>query len=60
MNASLKTENIEASDVRENCGDWRLLREIGRGAYGTVYLAEGPDGRLAAVKVCRRAGTEEE
>ena len=60
MNASLKTENIEASDVRENCGDWRLLREIGRGAYGVVYLAEASDGRLAALKLCRRAGTEDE
>ena len=60
MNASRNTENIEASDAREKCGEWRLLREIGRGAYGTVYLAEGPDGRLAAVKVCRRDGTEEE
>ena len=32
----------------------RLEREIGRGAYGTVYLAVGPNGERAAVKVCRR------
>ena len=38
------------------CGDWRLLKEAGRGAYGVVYLAEGPDGRRAAVKVCRKDG----
>lgn len=36
------------------CGDWQLVREIGRGAYGVVYLAEGADGAWAAVKVCRR------
>ena len=33
-------------------GDWRLDQEIGRGAYGTVYLAVGPGGERAAVKVC--------
>ncbi len=38
----------------EKCGAWRLLHEIGRGAYGTVYFAIGPDRRRAAVKVCRR------
>ena len=43
--------NIE--DVLQ-CGVWRLEREIGRGAYGTVYLAAGPGGERAAVKVCRR------
>lgn len=36
------------------CGDWQLVREIGRGAYGVVYLAAGDDGSWAAVKVCRR------
>ncbi len=60
MNTSNKTINGEAADARENCGEWRLLREIGRGAYGVVYLAEASDGRLAALKLCRRAGTEEE
>lgn len=59
MNASRNTENIEAPDAREKCGEWRLLREIGRGAYGVVYLAEASDGRLAALKLCRRDGTEE-
>ena len=37
-----------------NCGQWQLEREIGHGAYGVVFLAEGPDGERAAVKVCRR------
>ena len=36
------------------CGEWRLEREIGRGAYGIVYLATGPGGQRAAVKICRR------
>lgn len=42
------------------CNGWTLLREVGRGAYGAVYLAENADGRRAAVKVCRRdeAGDE--
>ena len=36
------------------CGEWRLEREIGRGAYGIVYLASGRDERRTAIKVCRR------
>ena len=32
---------------------YERLREIGRGAYGTVYLASGPDG-FVALKVCVR------
>ena len=60
MDASRKTENNETADSREKCGGWRLLREIGRGAYGTVHLAEGPDGRLAALKVCRHADLDDE
>lgn len=42
------------------CGDWRLAREIGHGAYGVVYLAVGSDGKRAAVKVCRREEIGEE
>ena len=40
--------------MQRQCGEWRLEREIGRGAYGTVYLAAGSGGERAAVKVCRR------
>ena len=43
-----------------DCGEWRLDREIGRGAYGVVYLAEDADGAWAAVKVCRRDEIGEE
>ena len=42
------------------CGQWRLVREIGHGAYGVVYLAVGSDGKRAAVKVCRREEIGEE
>ena len=41
-------------------GQWRLVREIGHGAYGTVHLAERDDGARAAVKVCRRNDIGEE
>lgn len=36
------------------CGEWQLGREIGRGSYGTVYIATRGLGERAAVKVCRR------
>jgi len=42
------------------CGQWRLVREIGHGAYGVVYLAVGADGNRTAVKVCRREEIGEE
>ena len=42
------------SEELPQCGQWKLLREIGRGAYGVVYLAKGAGGEKAAVKVCRR------
>ena len=44
----------------QQCGDWRLEREIGQGAYGVVYLAVGPGGDRAAVKVCRRNAVGDE
>ncbi len=43
-----------------SCGMWRTGSEIGRGAYGVVYLATGPDGAMAAVKVCRRSDVGDE
>ena len=42
------------------CGVWRLGREIGRGAYGIVYLAVNAKGEGAAVKVCGRADISDE
>ena len=46
--------------LEQQCGDWRLEREIGQGAYGVVYLAVAPDGECAAVKVCRRDAVDPE
>ena len=43
-----------------DCGEWRLGREIGRGAYGVVYAAANGNGERAAVKVCRRDEIGEE
>ena len=43
-----------------DCGDWRLVCEIGRGAYGVVYAATNGKGERAAVKVCRRDDIGEE
>lgn len=42
------------------CGEWRLVREIGRGAYGVVFAAVVNGGEMAAVKVCRRSDIGEE
>ena len=42
------------AEVDVVCGKWRLEREIGRGAYGVVYLSVNGKGERAAVKVCRR------
>ena len=44
----------------QQCGDWRLEREIGQGAYGVVYLAIGPGRERVAVKVCRRDAVGDE
>ncbi|MBO7684591.1 MAG: serine/threonine protein kinase [Kiritimatiellae bacterium] len=51
------TRHAEADVV---CGKWRLEREIGRGAYGVVYLSVNGKGERAAVKVCRRGDTGDE
>ncbi len=40
-------------ELPRQCGEYGLQQEIGRGAYGTVYLASAPDGGRVAVKVCR-------
>ena len=39
--------------LQQQSGGVRLEREIGQGAYGTVYLAVGPSGERAAVKLYR-------
>ena len=57
---TLQTETDETDDGLGKCGTWRLLREVGHGAYGVVYLAEEVEGRRAAVKVCRRDAVDAE
>ena len=37
-----------------NCGEWKLSKEIGRGAYGVVYMAVNSSGKRVAVKICQR------
>jgi serine/threonine protein kinase/tetratricopeptide (TPR) repeat protein len=49
--------------VPERVGAFRIVREIGRGGMGAVYLGERADGQFAqrvAVKLVRRAGDEPE
>lgn len=48
------------NESQARCGAWKLVQEIGRGAYGVVYRAVGPDGAWAAVKVCRRGDVGDE
>lgn len=45
-------EPLRSSDP-EMLGPYRLLRRLGEGGMGTVFLAEGPDGRRAAVKMIK-------
>ncbi len=52
-NEEKKAENAWAG---QRLGSWRLLREIGRGGMGAVYLAERDDGEYrqqAAIKLMR-------
>jgi predicted Ser/Thr protein kinase len=43
---------LRPSDPRR-LGDYELLRRLGEGGMGTVYLGRAPDRRLVAVKVIR-------
>ena len=57
--AAFQPEDESGGSIMK-CGKWQLEREIGQGAYGTVYLAVGPGGERAAVKVCRRDAVGDE
>jgi hypothetical protein len=45
-------EELRAGDPRR-IGSYRLLRRVGHGGMGRVFLGESPGGRLVAVKVIR-------
>lgn len=40
----------------ETIGSWRLIRELGRGGNGNVWLASGESGETVAVKLFREEG----
>jgi tRNA A-37 threonylcarbamoyl transferase component Bud32 len=48
---------LDLDRAPERLGAWRIVKEIGRGGMGTVYLAERADGQFeqrAAIKVIKR------
>jgi len=55
--ALLDTALLPARPAPERVGPWRIVRLLGRGGMGTVYLAERADGQFeqrAAVKLIHR------
>ncbi|MFJ9807273.1 protein kinase [Streptomyces sp. NPDC101158] len=48
-----------AADDPRQVGEYRLLRRLGAGGMGRVYLGRTPGGRTVAVKVVRRELTED-
>jgi tetratricopeptide (TPR) repeat protein len=55
--AALFDEETDADPAPERVGPYRVVREIGRGGMGAVYLAERADGqfeRQVAVKLIKR------
>jgi eukaryotic-like serine/threonine-protein kinase len=57
MEATTQAEEIAALPAGGRLGPWRLLREIGRGGMGAVFLAERDDEtyrRQVAIKLVKR------
>ncbi|HET9209750.1 MAG TPA: serine/threonine-protein kinase [Thermoanaerobaculia bacterium] len=53
----IRLDEVEPLAVGERIGVWRIVREIGRGGMGAVYLAERADQEFeqtVAIKVVRR------
>lgn len=57
FNDALEHTDLEPLPIGEQIGAYRVVREIGRGGMGAVYLAERADGefdRRIAIKVIKR------
>ena len=56
IEAWLRTQSGEPADLPSHVGPWRIVRELGRGGMGVVYLAERagvPFRQYVALKVLR-------
>ena len=55
------SQNLERAERGSLCGAYRLMRVLGSGGMGTVYLAERADGEVthrAAIKLLRYSGAD--
>ncbi|MFF0310672.1 serine/threonine-protein kinase [Streptosporangium sp. NPDC004379] len=55
----MTVNNLESGDS-PHIGRYRVLRPLGRGGMGTVYLGESPEGRQVAIKVINPEYTRHE